>query len=217
MLGDAPSMGMHEAQARLWENHIGRSEAFWNWLEPALREVFHEPMQGVDSRTLYRGVNAVRPSAIRTGADQMSYHLHIIMRYELEIALLSGNLTVRDLPGAWNEKSKAMLGVVPKNDNEGVLQDVHWAEGMFGYFPAYTIGSLYAAQMVETYTAGGAKLDDEIREGNFAGLLGWLRENVHRHGAMWPSEELTRRATGKGLDAAAFFRHCEGVVKSLNI
>jgi carboxypeptidase Taq len=214
MLGDAPSMGMHEGQARLWENHVGRNAGFWQFLMPTLKDLFPDAMKGLDANAVYRAMNAVRPHPVRTGADELSYHLHIIMRYELEIALLTGDLTVRDLPGAWNEKSKAMLGAAPKTDNEGVLQDAHWAEGMFGYFPAYTIGSLYAAQMVETYTKG-AKLDDEIRAGNFAGLLGWLRENVHRHGAMWPAEELVTRATGKGLDASAFFRHCENVVKSL--
>jgi carboxypeptidase Taq len=201
MLGDSPSMGMHEGQARLWENHVGRSTAFWNWVEPQLRELFPEGMKGV-------------PSAIRTGADELSYHLHIVMRYELEVALLSGDLRVKDLKDAWNEKSKAMLGVAPASDKDGVLQDVHWAEGMFGYFPCYTIGSIYAAQLVETY-AKAHPFEDEIRRGHFAGLLGWLRETVHRHGSMWTADELVSRATGKGLDPAAFFRHCDGVVKSL--
>jgi len=214
MLGDAPSMGMHEGQARLWENHVGRSSAFWEYLYPSLRELFPDAVKGLDAGAFHRAVNAVKPNVTRTGADEMSYHLHIVMRYELEIALLSGDLAVRDLPGAWNEKSKALIGAVPATDKEGVLQDVHWAEGMFGYFPAYTIGSLYAAQLVETY-ARGRTLDDEFRRGDFTGLLGFLRENVHRHGAMWTSEELMTRATGKGLDAGAFFRHCEGVVGAL--
>lgn len=214
MLGDAPSMGMHEGQARLWENHVGRSAAFWQYIYPKLRELFPQATHGFDANSFHRAVNVVKPSVTRTTADEMSYHLHIVMRYELEIALLSGDLAVHDLPEAWNEKSKALIGVVPASDKEGVLQDVHWAEGMFGYFPAYTIGSLYAAQLVETYSKSHP-LEDEIRRGHFAGLLGWLRENVHRHGAMWTSEQLMTSATGKGLDAGAFFRHCDGVVRSL--
>ena len=166
MLGDAPSMGMHEGQARLWENHIGRSPAFWQFLWPTLAELFPEGVAGLDARAFHRAVNAVRPSPTRVGADQMSYHLHIVMRYELEVALLSGDLKVADLPGAWNETSQKLLGITPKTDKEGVLQDVHWAEGMFGYFPAYTVGSLYAAQLVETY-ARDRNLEEEIRRGAF--------------------------------------------------
>lgn len=214
MLGDSPGMAMHEGQARLWENHVGRSGAFWQFLEPTLHELFPAAMKGLDATALTRGVNAVRPNATRISADEMTYHLHIILRYELEVALLSGDLAVSDLKSAWNDKCKTMLGVVPASDKEGVLQDVHWAEGMFGYFPCYTVGSLYAAQLIETY-GRDHRLEAEIRTGDFSGLLNWLRERIHRHGAIWTSEQLITSATGKSLDASAFFRHCQGVVRSL--
>ena len=142
----------------------------------------------------------------RVDADEMSYHLHIVMRYELELALLSGALSAGELPAAWNERSLKLLGATPKSDREGVLQDVHWSLGMFGYFPTYTLGSLYAAQFAETYERD-RPLQDEIRRGDFRRLLGWLRENVHRVGQRMTAEGIVTRATGRGLDAAAFFRH----------
>ncbi|HXU58974.1 MAG TPA: carboxypeptidase M32, partial [Verrucomicrobiae bacterium] len=141
---------------------------------------------------------------------QISYHLHILLRYELEQALIGGGLAIPDLPAAWNERSGALLGVVPAGDREGVLQDVHWSLGMFGYFPTYTLGSLYAAQLIESYERGH-RLEDEIRRGDFAGLLGWLRKNLHLRGNGASAETLVTEATGRGLEAAAFFRHLEKI------
>jgi len=141
-------------------------------------------------------------------ADEVSYHLHIVLRYELEVALVSGSLGVGDLPAVWNERSASLIGARPASDREGVLQDVHWSLGMFGYFPTYTLGSLYAAQLAETY-AREHPLEDEIRRGVFGGLLAWLRANVHRIGQSLPAEEIIEHATGKGLDTGAFFRHLE--------
>jgi carboxypeptidase Taq len=208
LLGDAPSMGLHESQSRLWENHIGRSAAFWEFLSPAIRKLFPEVMNGLDAGALHRMVNLVQPDTNRVDADEMSYHLHIVFRYELEQALLSGALSVAELPAAWNERSTALLSVTPASDREGVLQDVHWSLGMFGYFPTYTLGSLYAAQFAETY-ARENPLEDEIKRGDFRPLLGWLRENVHRYGHRLTAEGLVNRATGRGLDAASFFRYLE--------
>ena len=208
LLGEAPSMGLHEAQARLWENHVGRSLAFWQHWFPAIAGQFPEAAAGLTPETFHRTVNAVKPGPIRVGADQMSYHLHILLRYELELALLAGDLTVADLPAAWNERSAALIGVRPTCDRDGVLQDVHWSLGMFGYFPSYTLGSLYAAQLTEAYDRQNP-LQNEIRRGYYGGLLAWLRQHVHQLGNRHSAEEIVTRATGQGLDASAYFRHLE--------
>jgi carboxypeptidase Taq len=215
-LGDGPSMGMHEAQARLWENHIGRSQAFGEFIFPQLRELFPAALDGVDTNKFWRMLNRVTAGMNRTGADEMSYHLHIILRTELEIALVSDQLAVKDLMQAWNERSQALLGATPASAREGVLQDVHWAVGMFGYFPTYTIGSLYAAQLMESYS-GKSDLDDEIRTGRFGELRNWLRTNIYEHGNRYSAEELVKRATGTGLDTAAFFRHVEAPQRAWNL
>lgn len=209
LLGEGPSTGLHECQARLWENHVGRSRAFWEFLFPRLRDLFPDAVEGLSADAIHRAVNVVRPNVNRVTSDEMSYHLHIVLRCELETALLAGALQVRDLPGAWNERSAALIGAAPASDREGVLQDVHWALGGFGYFPGYTLGSLYAAQLAEAY-ARGRPLDDEIERGEFGGLLAWLREHVHRVGHRFQADEIVAKATGKGLDSAAFFRHLEG-------
>jgi carboxypeptidase Taq len=208
LLAEAPSMGMQESQARLWENHVGRSRAFWDYVFPRLQELFPDAVSGLDAEAFYRRVNLVRPGVNRVAADEVSYHLHIVLRYELEVALISGSLSVRDLPQAWNERSTSLIGATPASDREGVLQDVHWSMGMFGYFPTYTLGSLYAAQLAETY-AREHPLEDEIRRGEFGGLLAWLRSKIHRLGQRFSAEELIEKATDKRLDAAAFFRYIE--------
>ena len=208
LLGEAPSMALHECQSRLWENHVGRSLAFWRYAFPLLREFFPDAVKGLDGETVYRAVNVVRPGVNRVGADEMSYHLHIILRYELELALLSGALPVRDLPAAWHERSAALIGASPSCDREGVLQDVHWSLGSFGYFPTYTLGSLYAAQLAEAY-GRGHPLEEEIERGDFGSLLAWLRTHVHRIGSRSRAEEIVMNATGTGLNSDAFFRHLE--------
>lgn len=208
LLGDAPSMGLHECMARLWENHIGRSQAFWEFLMPALRELFPSDARGLDAEAFVRAATRVAPGPVRVDADEITYHLHIALRFELELALLSGALAVGDLPAAWNERSRKLIGVTPKSDLEGALQDTHWALGMFGYFPSYTLGSLYAAQLVESF-AGQHPLEADIRAGNFAGLLAWLSENIYTLGNRFSTEETIARAAGKGLDADALHRHFE--------
>jgi len=208
LLAEAPSMGLQESQSRLWENHVGRARAFWHQVFPSLLKLFPDAVRGLDAEQFYRSVNLVRPGVIRVAADEISYHLHIVLRYELEVALISGSLGVRDLPQVWNERSASLLGAKPGSDREGVLQDVHWSLGMFGYFPTYTLGSLHAAQLAEAY-AREHPLEDEIRLGQFGALLAWLRSNVHRIGQHFSAEEIIEKATGKGLDTGAFFRHIE--------
>ncbi len=215
LLADGASSALHEGMARLWENHVGRSRAFVDWLMPHLGELFPAAPSLRDADTVWRQVNAVRPGVIRVGADEMTYHLHIALRHELEAALLSGSLAVADLPGAWNTRAAALIGVKPRSDLEGVLQDVHWASGMFGYFPTYTIGSLYAAQLVETYSASN-DLERRIRSGDFASLRNWLARNVYEIGNRLPAEEIIVNATGKGLDSAAYFAHVTSQSRAWN-
>jgi carboxypeptidase Taq len=160
----------------------------------------------LDATRLYQSANRVSSTFIRASADEMSYHLHILLRYELEAAMISGDLKVSDLKAAWNERSRSLLGIVPENDNDGVLQDGHWPAGMFGYFPTYTVGSLYAAQLAETY-AKSQPLEQEISTGNFAPILGWLRKSIHEYGDRHTADELMEKATGKRLDPEAYFRH----------
>ena len=202
-------MGLHESQARLWENHVGRSLAFWQHVAPLIGKLFPEAAR-IDPAAVHRAVNRVRPGPNRVDADELTYHLHILLRYELEKSLLAGDLDVAGLPAAWNELSGSLIGVTPASDREGVLQDVHWSLGNFGYFPSYSIGSLYAAQLIEAYGREHA-LEDEIARGELAALLRWLRINVHELGHTRSGEEIVAACTGKGLDAAAFFRHAKTI------
>jgi carboxypeptidase Taq len=206
LLADAPSLGLHESQSRLWENHVGRSRAFWSHYFPKLAALFPEAFASLAPEAFWRAINVVRPGVIRVNADEVTYHLHILLRYELETALLAGELAVAELPGAWAERSARLLGVTPAGVRDGCLQDVHWALGAFGYFPTYTIGDLYAAQLVEAYDAAG-RLDGELAAGQLAPLREWLAANVYRHGCRLGAEEIVSATTGRGLDAEAFFRH----------
>ncbi|HTW35591.1 MAG TPA: hypothetical protein VMD53_13315 [Rhizomicrobium sp.] len=208
LLADGASAGMHEGQARLWENHVGRSRPFISYLMPQLREIFPGTFDDLDSDVFWRSINVVRPGCSRIGADEMSYHLHIMLRYELETALVSGDLSASGISSAWRERSKALLGMEPKTDLEGALQDVHWAVGLFGYFPTYTIGSLYAAQLFQTY-CGEHDFAADAREGRLNPLRDWLRIHVYEVGKRGPAEDIVRAATGRGLDASAFFAHLE--------
>jgi carboxypeptidase Taq len=208
LLANAPSMGLHEANARLWENHVGRHEGFWRWAMPQIEKRFPRAAKGRAPADFAALVGRVAPGLSRTNADEVSYHLHIILRTELETALVAGDLAVADLPAAWAERSRALLGVEPMTDNDGVLQDGHWAGGMFGYFPTYTIGSLYAAQLFEKF-AGGRNVGADFAAGRFTPLRDFLRAAIHRHGDRRSADALVREATGEGLSAATFFRHVD--------
>jgi carboxypeptidase Taq len=199
VLGAAASMGLHESQSRLWENHVGRSLPFWRAFLPRLAKRF-PALAGVSAEAFHRAVNRVQRSLVRTESDEVTYDLHIVLRFELELGLLRGTLEVRDLPEAWGARSERLLGIRPPDDARGVLQDIHWAQGDFGYFPTYTIGNLYAASLFAAARRDLPALDEAIGRGDLASLLGWLRVNVHRPGRSMPAEEIVRRATGRGLE-----------------
>ena len=208
-LGETISLGVHESQSRLWENLVGRSYAFWQGSYPRLQELFPAQLGEVPLDEFYAAINRVEPSLIRVEADEVSYNLHVMIRFELELALLEGTLAVAELPEAWNAKYQAYLGLVPPTDSEGCLQDIHWSVGLFGYFPTYTLGNVMSVQLFEAARAALPGLEDELRRGEFGALLGWLREHVHRHGSRYLPDELLRRATGSPLEAGPYLRYLQ--------
>lgn len=206
--GESCSLGVHESQSRLWENQVGRSEGFWRYLLPLARESF--PCLADTSLTaVLLAVNEGRRSLIRTESDEITYNLHIILRFELERALVDGSLRVRDLPAAWHAKMRHYLGVVPETDRDGVLQDVHWAGGSIGYFPTYTLGNVYAAQLARAAESVLGPLDALLAAGEFAALLGWLRRHIHRLGQTYRAPELIRRATGQPTSPQPLLEHLQ--------
>lgn len=205
--GEAISLGIHESQSRMWENLVGRSRSFWQHFMPALRAEFPESLRGVSDDEWYRAVNDVRPSLIRVESDEATYNLHILLRFELETAMLEKSLGVDDLPGAWREKMKKYLGIEVPTDAEGCMQDVHWSAGLIGYFPTYTLGNLYAAQFFAQARADLGDLDAMFARGEFAPLLGWLRNNIHAWGQRLRAPELVQKVTGKPLSAEPLLAH----------
>lgn len=195
-MGEAISLGIHESQSRLWENIVGRSRSFWGYWYPLARQVFRDALGDVPLEQFHFAINEVKPSLIRVQADEVTYNLHVLVRFELERALLSGDLAVTDLPSAWNEKYTQYLGVTPTHDGEGCLQDVHWSAGLIGYFPTYTLGNIFAAQLFTQAWDDLGDLPGSFSSGEFAGLLDWLRVHVHRHGQRFRSAELVTRLTG---------------------
>jgi carboxypeptidase Taq len=207
--GEAASLGMHESQSRLWENQVGRSAAFWRWAAPHARRHFPDAAEQLSESRLWHAANLVAPGPIRVDADEVHYDLHVAIRFELERALLRGDLPVAELPAAWNARTADLLGIAIANDRDGCLQDVHWSAGLFGYFPTYTLGNLYASQFWSAARAAIPDLGARIEAGRFAPLLGWLREHVHRHGHVDPAAEICRRATGSAADPAIRLRDLE--------
>ncbi len=204
LLAGGTSLGVHESQSRLWENLVGRSRPFWSFYYGLLQRAFPAQLGIVSVDQFYRGINKVEPSLIRVEADEVTYNLHIMLRFELETALLAGDLAVTDLPEAWNEKSREYLGLMPADDASGVLQDIHWSAGLIGYFPTYALGNLISAQLFERATQEIAGLEDQIALGRFAELLGWLRERIYRPGRKFTASELLRRVAGSDIDAGAW-------------
>ncbi len=211
------SLGIHESQSRLWENVIGRGRPFSGWLLTRLQRHLPERYADMDPATLYRGLNRVRRSLIRTEADETTYNVHIALRLELELALLEGRLAVDDLPGAWAEGMQRLLGVEVPDDRAGVLQDVHWASGHFGYFPTYTLGNLIAAQLWEQLLLDLPGAEEGLGEGGFAPVRDWLCEHVHRHGRKFSQRELLRRATGQELSVEPFLAYLEAKLADAGI
>jgi len=207
-LSDGASLGIHESQSRLWENLVGRSLPFWRAFYPRLQELFPQ-VRGVSLDRFYKGINRVRPSLIRVEADEATYNLHIMLRMEIEIGLLTGTLAVKDLPEAWNARMKDFLGLVPPDDAHGVLQDVHWSTGGMGYFPTYALGNLLSAQLWEKIVQDIPNIETLASQARFAPLLDWLREKIHRHGRKFRPQELVRRVTGTGIDAGPYVHYLE--------
>ena len=205
-LTEGASCGFHESQSRLIENQIGRSKPFWEFFRPIFVDAFPE-VDGVPVDALHRAANAVSRSLIRVEADEVTYNLHIMLRFELETKLLDGSIRVPDLPGLWNDAMKRYVGVVPPNDAAGVLQDVHWSCGLIGYFPSYMLGNLYAAQITRTLRQEIPSLDEQIADGDFTPLLEWLRDRIHRFGAIYEPGDLIVRITGGELSPEPFLEY----------
>jgi carboxypeptidase Taq len=206
-LAGGTSMGVHESQSRLWENLIGRSRSFWSHYYPKLQTTFPETLGDVELETFYQAINAARPSEIRVDADELTYNLHVLLRFELEVAMFEGQLSVGDVPSAWTAKMEEYLGVTPRDDAHGALQDVHWSAGIFGYFATYTVGNVLAVQLYDKALEECPAIPEETARGEFGALRGWLRENIHRHGSKYDPDELVQRATGRPLETAPYLRY----------
>jgi carboxypeptidase Taq len=211
--GSSAGLAVHESQSRLIENQLGRSRAFWTWCHPRLSEYFGHAVKDLTPDDCYQGANRVMPGLIRVEADEATYNLHIMIRFELERALVQGDLTPSDLPGAWKEKYATYLGVEVPDDTRGCMQDIHWSMGAMGYFPTYTIGTMLAAQFFETALARIPDLYNQFARGQFDGLIGWLNQNVHRRGPTYYAAELCETVTGQPLSADPLIRHLENKLK----
>jgi len=207
--GEAASLGIHESQSRLWENNVGRSLAYWQHYYPRLQQAFPHNLQQVPLEQFYRAINQVKPSLIRTEADELTYHFHVMIRYEIEKGLLDGTYTTKDLHLVWNDHYRQYLQVTVPDDTQGILQDIHWSHGSFGYFPTYSLGSFYAAQFFAAAQQQLSGLTEQIAAGQFGPLLAWLRENIHRHGRYYTSGELCEKVTGQPLDFRYFLEYAE--------
>lgn len=203
------SLGVHESQSRLWENLVGRSRPFWEHFYPALQARFPAQLGAVPLDGFYRAVNKVEPSLIRVEADEATYNLHVMLRVELEIALVEGRLDAAGLPEAWNRLMEEYLGVRPPDDATGVMQDIHWSAGLLGYFATYTLGNLISAQLWERFTAAHPGADDDMRRGDFSALLSWLRTEVHQHGRKYEPQELVQRSTHTPIEPGPYLRYLE--------
>ena len=208
-LGAAISLGVHESQSRMWENVVGRGLPFWKHFFPKAKRAFPEALKGVSLKDFHFAVNEVRPSFIRVEADEVTYNLHIALRYDLEKALFAGTLQPKDLPGAWNRKMKELFGITPKKDSDGVLQDIHWAMGLYGYFPTYSLGNLYGAQLWDRARRDIPDLEGKIEKGELLPLRDWLRRKIHRPGKTYAAKDLIRRATGRQPSPAYFTEYVE--------
>lgn len=214
-IADSISLGIHESQSRMWENFVGRSRPFWEWAMPRAKQMFAPLLDRFGVEDVYRAANLVKPSFIRVEADEATYNLHIMLRFEIERALINGTLSVNEVPGAWNRAFKSYLGLDVPDDRRGCLQDVHWSFGLVGYFPTYTLGNLYAAQFWETIREANPNLDAQMAGGEFGELREWLRVNIHAHGKRYRADALCKRLTGKPLSGEPLLRHLEGKLRPI--
>lgn len=206
-LAGGTSLAVHESQSRMWENLVGRSLPFWEHFYPMLKKVFPAQLDGVSLKAFYKAINKVEPSLIRVNADEATYNMHIMLRLELEIGMVEGTIAIKDLPELWNTKMQEYLGVIPPDDAKGVLQDIHWSYGAIGYFSTYALGNLVSAQLWERITREIRDLDDQIRKGEFAALLDWLRRNIHRHGQKYEPQKLVEMVTGSKITPQPYVRY----------
>ncbi len=208
-VGSAVSLGIHESQSRLWENNVGRSLPFWKAHYGLAQKYFPENLGSKTAEQFYKAINKVEPSLIRVESDELNYHFHILIRYEIEKGLMEGTYSVEGLDQVWNAKYKEYLGVEVPDDKRGILQDIHWAYGSIGYFPTYSLGSFYAAQFFRQAEKDIPGLVGQIEEGNTSNLLTWLRENIHRHGSLYSADELCKRITGESLNFKYFMEYAK--------
>ncbi len=208
-LGSAASLSIHESQSRLWENCVGRSQGFWKYFYPKLQAYFPQSLKDVSLNDFYKGMNQVKPSLVRTEADEVTYHFHVMIRYEIEKGLIDGSLRPEDVAAKWNDMYEAYLDIRPGDDKTGVLQDVHWSHGSFGYFPTYSLGSFYAAQFFEQAQKDISGLAGQIEQAEFGNLLQWLRQHIHQYGRRYRSDELCRNITGRSLDFSSFMHYIQ--------
>lgn len=214
-LGEAISLGIHESQSRLWENNVGRGLSYWKANFSLLQSYFPAELKAVNAEQFYQAINVVKPSLIRTNADELTYHLHVMIRFEIEKALIEGSIEVKDLPQIWNAKYKKYLDIDVPSDSQGVLQDIHWSHGSFGYFPTYSLGSFYATQFYNQAKEEITDLEQEIEQGNMQPLLAWLRTNIHRHGKKYSAKNLCRKITGEKLNFNYFLSYAKEKYKPL--
>ena len=201
ILGSAVSLGIHESQSRFWENMVGKSRPFWNFYYSQFKKI---SKLDITEEQLYNGINFVKPSLIRIESDEVTYCMHVILRFEIELGLIEGTIKVKDLPKVWNKKMEELLGIIPKNDVEGVLQDMHWSQGAIGYFPTYALGSIYASQLFEQLTKEKKGIEKQIDKGDFSEISKWLKLKIHQHGNTLLPEELIKKACKKGLDVDTY-------------
>ena len=206
-LSGAASLAIHESQSRLWENLVGRSKEFWSFFYPSLQMLFPEYLGNVSREDFYRGINKVEPSLIRVEADEATYNLHIMLRLEIEMGLMEGTFEVKDLPEIWNSRMEDYLGITPPDDSQGVLQDVHWSGGMIGYFPTYALGNLASVQLWDKMLEENPNVPDEIAQGKFDTILGWMREKVHQYGSKFEPQEIMLKATGSKITPEPYIQY----------
>lgn len=209
IIGTGTSLGIHESQSRTLENYVGRSKEFWMYWYPTFQKYFPENLKDFPMEEFYRAINIVQPSFIRVNADEVTYGLHIILRFELEKDLIEGKVQVNELPEVWNTKFEELIGIFPPDDAEGVLQDIHWSMGMIGYFPTYFLGTLYGAQIYNNALKHNPNLPEEYKKGEFSNIVNYLRENVHQHGSIYRANDLIKRVTGEDLNPDYFLKYVE--------